>query len=78
MNYSDFIDEVKEGMAYEGLGVYGEENKENNTKVEKELNDLISSGIVGDGFAENDDDEFDENDVADAVWNLKMDFNLNY
>ena len=76
MTYQEYIDEVKDEMAYEGLGVYGKENKENNAKLEKELDDLIASGIVGGGFTENDDDEFDENDVADAVWNLKMDFNL--
>ena len=76
MTYDDYITEVKEEMAYEGVGVYGEENKENNAKIEKELNSLISSGIVGDGNAENDENEFDENDVSDAVWNIKMEFNI--
>ena len=76
MTYDDYITEVKEEMAYEGVGVYGEENKENNAKIEKELNSLISSGIVGDGNAENDENEFDENDVSDAVWNIKMEFDI--
>ena len=63
MNYSDFIEAVQSNLEIE-IGF---------NKLQKMLNNYINSGLLGDPYA-NEENEFDDGDIDNAIDMIETDY----